>query len=116
MSGRTIRRRSPQSTEPQSIDEVSEEMRTVSQAIDPAATSGRWQIGVWPWRRRWLHRRYDTLQLEAARMLGVATPPRSEWSPPGFRGGLYDSRTGFVIEEALRQAGFDPFTVKDVPQ
>lgn len=91
-------------------------MRALYQAMDPAALTGRWQIGVWPWRRRWLARRYEALQLRAAHMLGVPTPPRSEWSPPGFRGGLYDSRTGFVIEEALRQAGFDPMVAKEVPE
>ena len=90
---------------PPTIEGSAEELRRLDRLMEagvgrPAMTR----------RGRRLFRRYQLLMLRAADMLGVATPPESEWERPDFLGALYGAHTEFDIEEALRAAGFDPFS------
>ncbi len=89
---------------PRSIEGIAGELRRLDRLME--AGVGRRGLTR---RGRRLFRRYQLLMLQAADMVGVATPPEAEWESPDFRGALYGAYTEFVIEEALRAAGFDPF-------
>ena len=89
---------------PRSIDGIAEELRRLDRLME--AGVGR---RVMTRRGRRLFRRYQLLMLQAADMLAVAIPAQSQWESPHFRGALFGGHTEFVIEEALRAAGFDPF-------
>lgn len=90
---------------PRSIEGIAEELRRLDRLME----AGVGRRGMTRRGRR-LFRRYQLLMLQAADMLGVATPPESEWESPHFRGAVYGGHTEFVIEEALRVAGFDPYS------
>jgi len=99
-----------------SIDEVAAELRALWDAMDPgglAPGGPRWAAEYWPRRRRRILRRYHALLLTAAAMLEVEAPPRSQWLAPDSRGGLFDDHTEFLLDEALRSAGFDPFAAEE---
>ena len=95
---------------PRSLEDLADELRRLDAAL-AVGPDRRWQPQVWPRARRRLNRRYDARLLQAADMLGVAVPPPADWASPGFRGGLFDNRTGAVIEGALRSVGFDPWAI-----
>lgn len=108
---------SARSFAPRPIEAVAAELGRLDRLMEAAAgragMAGRLLL-------RWLGRRYQLVLLQAAEMLDVAIPPESEWQTHEYwgslyiRGSIYDGRTEFLIEEALRAAGFDPFTRKEV--